>query len=113
MKQKKVDMVWTGPQKFLGGRTLRRGDSVRLTRANAKLYKALGVAEDAPAQVVPAEAPAPARTPATGGTLEQLRARFEAEKGAAPDRRWGLTRLRAELGIGGRRYQRRDMRAET
>lgn len=109
MKTKKVSLTWTGPQKYLGGRTLRKGDEVTLTRRDARLYKALGVATDTPAQIAPVverHDPEPAAE-----SIDALRARYEVATGAPPDRRWGIARLRAAL-TGGPRYQRRDMQAE-
>lgn len=107
---RKVDMTWTGKPKYYGGRTLRKGDTISVSPAHARLYRATGMATDAPKQVAAVQQPAPAPTP-PADDLEALRTRFETERGFAPDRRWGVTRLRNELRAAPT-YQRRDMQPE-
>lgn len=112
MKTPNVEMVWTGPDKTFPGHARRvKGALFSATRGDARTFRALGWATDAPKQVEAAPQPAPVES-APRETLADLRARFEAEKGDAPDLRWGVTRLRAALGIASPRYQRRDMTAE-
>lgn len=128
----KVPMIWKGASRLINGRRVHEGQTVQMSRQNAKVAKVLGWATDAPVAVpesVVYTPPARARTQRVAQAprdsekaailaegeqvisedIEKLRAQYEAKTGEAPDRRWGLTRLRQALG--GRTYQRRDMRA--
>lgn len=107
----KVDMVWTGPDKTFPGQKRRRmGDTFSAARGDARTFKALGWATDAPAQAVPVPAtPAPqppVQAPAPAATATQAR---------EPVQRRTITRnLKAEdeKPATRRTYRRRDMKAE-
>lgn len=115
MRTPPVKMIWTGKPQYLNGRTIRKGDSFTATSDNAKIWKVTRKAVEAPPVIENVFTPEPVSTQSRGtqsGEIDALRAQYESEKGSAPDRRWGLGRLRSELGMTAGRYMRRDMRAE-
>lgn len=99
---KRVPMIATKAMRYRT-RRLRAGDRVYLTPSEAVVYRAVGLAGDAPAAKAPApraavrppkvDKPVEPRDP----ELDQLRAEYESLTGAKPDRRWRAERLRTEI----------------
>lgn len=106
-----VKMVWTGPRKkFSGRRTYAQGDTIDVSRLEARTFKALGWAADAPAQVQ--ENPMPATE--QPDPLEALRAEYQTAVGRRAYHGWDADQLRAKIEQSrqGGLYNRRDMRPE-
>jgi hypothetical protein len=100
---KRVTMIAIRPMRY-GTRRLRAGDAFDATAGDARIFQAVGMARDAPAQVVSTRMPGQAPTSATEPVLttwdiDGLRADYEAKTGLKADRRWGVERLRAEIAV--------------
>lgn len=67
----KVEMIWTGPTRTISAKAKReKGSTFYATRSQAKTFRALGLAADAPKQV---EEPAPPPTEGEAGTTPRRR----------------------------------------
>lgn len=73
---------------------MRAGKEFYCTRHAARVFTALRKAVQVPSDPAPAK---PVKSEAFRDPLDDLRARYEALAGSAPDRRWGENRLRHEI----------------
>jgi hypothetical protein len=90
----KVKMIATGLSRY-GTRRLMAGDEFEATAKDAKLLKAIRKADYSKATAK--APPAIEQPPAPVAEIDALRAEFEARSGEAPDKRWGVPRLREEI----------------
>jgi hypothetical protein len=80
-----------------GTRRLRAGQEFSPTRGEATLFRAVGLAKDAPTQRLVTRSAPPAPSPAVDTELAPLRAEFERLTGRKPHHLWRSARLQSEI----------------